>query len=180
MFSFINNLIPSKQQEMKEQKEAQEANQAVQEAKTDVDSVEQMEFELTLGINQTSGKLNELEQKRDLVFKNVSIAENQLKLLSTTQLTEQQKQETQRLIDQLENETKPAIATMDKEIDILTKKLLDLYNKRDYLTQRKVEAENNMDSAGKTFPIESNTQPMTEREESETIDTPLFPNEKNV
>jgi len=182
MFQFIKNLIPTKEQDMKEQKEIQEVNQTVQEAQSDVDSVEQMEFELTLGINQTSGKLNELEKKRDQLFKNVSLAEQQLDLLSQAQLTEQQKTDTQRLRDQLENETKPAILDMDKEIDILTKKLLDLYNKRDYLTQKKVATEDNMDNAGKTFPIESNAQPLSnvEEEQSETPETPLCPDEKNV
>ncbi|KAM9997327.1 hypothetical protein ACTFIZ_010853 [Dictyostelium cf. discoideum] len=149
MYQFIKNLLPTKGNERKQQETKDSITETVEEAKQEVSSVEEMEFDLSLGINQTSGSLNKLEEEREKLFKTVSLIENQLKILSETALNEHQQAEKEKLEKMLKERVKPSVEKMDREIDILTRKLLDLYHKRDLLTQKKVYTEDSAEDASK-------------------------------
>ncbi|KAK5575269.1 hypothetical protein RB653_010526 [Dictyostelium firmibasis] len=149
MYQFVKNLLPTKSNERKQQETKDAITETVEEAKQEVSSVEEMEFDLSLGINQTSGSLNKLEDEREKLFKSVSLIENQLKILSEATLNESQQAEKEKLEKILKERVKPSVEKMDKEIDILTKKLLDLYKKRDLLTQKKVCTEDSAEDASK-------------------------------
>ncbi|EGC31810.1 hypothetical protein DICPUDRAFT_156298 [Dictyostelium purpureum] len=147
MYAFIKSYLPTKENEQQVQESIETINETVEESKQEVESVEKMEFDLSLGINQTSGKLNELEAERDKVFKTIELIDNQLKLLSGANLSEQQAALKEELAKNLEEKVRPSVLIFDKQIDILTRKLLILHNKRDLLTQKKVSVEDAAEDA---------------------------------
>ncbi|KYR03105.1 hypothetical protein DLAC_11446 [Tieghemostelium lacteum] len=161
MYQFIKNLIPTKKQEKEKNQKKEEINEAVQEAKQEVDSIEDVEYEASRAINQTSSLLDKLEADRKTLFKQVEELEAQLKFLSQHKLNEKQSAERDKLENILITQVKPALVKTDNEIDNLTKKLLILYAKRDSLSQKKVFTEDEISNASKVQQIDNNSEPLS-------------------
>ncbi|EFA85800.1 hypothetical protein PPL_01031 [Heterostelium album PN500] len=113
----------------------------------DVTSGQDIEFELSLAINRTSTTLDKLEAQKDEQTKKLQLMEKTLSDLSKYELSDQQKQRRDTLEKQLNEVVKKQLKDTELEIDELTRKLLALYNKRDIIAQKKVNAQDGIEGA---------------------------------
>ncbi|EFA85675.1 hypothetical protein PPL_00904 [Heterostelium album PN500] len=147
MYQFIKSLLPTRTNQIKRQEMIEDISETVQEAKQDVTSGQDIEFELSLAINRTSTTLDKLEAQKDEQTKKLQLMEKTLSDLSKYELSDQQKQRRDTLEKQLNEVVKKQLKETELEIDELTRKLLVLYNKRDIIAQKKVNAQDGIEGA---------------------------------
>ncbi|GAM17027.1 hypothetical protein SAMD00019534_002020 [Acytostelium subglobosum LB1] len=147
MYQFIRNLLPSREKEIKKQDALEDISSTVNEAKQEVSSVNDIEFDLSLAIKKTSNQIDDLEKKRNDLQNRMQLMEKVLKDMSYQQLNEVQLSKKKALEKQLNGVVKNSLDGLEFEIDQLTRKLLLLNEKRDYITQRMVITQSGIDDA---------------------------------
>eukprot|EP01133_Synstelium_polycarpum_P008039 gene8039-9443_t len=129
MYQFIRDLLPSKANEKKQQDQIEDMSDTVNEAKQDVSDVQEMEFELSMAINKTSTTIDRLEEQRDELLNKVALVEKTLSDMSKSNLNESQRTKMEELEKFANGDVKKSIENFDKEIDNLTRHLLNLNDK---------------------------------------------------